>query len=107
MALLPECPECRGPSVPAYFHPEAADAEAVEALPINHRGARTAQAVRCLACGRRFRVQDLEKSLDALDAVDELIRTEGRSALEDMGAAWRKRMAIDRAKYERAMRGEW
>lgn len=109
---LPECPECRGPSVPECWHPEASEGEAVGRVAVNRRSAVYGEKLRCLACGQRFKAASLEVALDALDATD-AIRNEyadrfvRRDALAEMGAAWRKRMAEDRAKFERAMRGEW
>lgn len=92
--------------MPACVHPDAGHENDRQRLPVNSAGAKVARALRCLACGRRFRV-GLESALDALDAADAILRIDGRSAFEDMGAAWRKRMAQDRAKFERAMRGKW
>lgn len=109
MSALPECPKCRGPSVPRFHHPDASDGEACEKL--NGRGRGTAENLRCLACGWRFRGA-LDEALEALDATEEILRAaDGRflrvQALEEMGAAWRKRIAEDQAKFKRAMEGHW
>lgn len=112
MAALPECPKCRGPSVPECWHPDASEGESIGSLADNRRSSIYGEKLRCLACGHRHQAKSLEAALNALEAADEILReADGRflrvDALARMGEAWRKRIAEERAKYERAMRGEW
>jgi hypothetical protein len=112
MSALPECPECRGPSVPECWHPDASEGEALGRVAVSRRASQYGEKLRCLACDHRHKAKSLEAAFDALDETDRLLRdSDGRffygETLARMGAKWRERIAEDKAKFARAMEGRW